>query len=565
MKPPEPDVVEIDVEQLEAKLDQIEEVMGEEIARPFRLLLGWYLSLLSLIEKKRITISRLRRLLFGPRTERTRDVVSPDDSATSSPDEQDMSEHGASDQDAGASGEPPTETPAAEAAKRKRPKRRGHGRIPAEAYTGCELVRVTHSAFRPGDCCPHCGDGTLYQQSEYAQVVRLKGQPPIGGTRYELERLRCGLCGKVETAQLPDEAGPSKYDPTVASTIATLRYGQGLPWKRIERIQQCAGIPLPASVQWEVVRDAAGRGLRTVYRQLLWEAAQGSLVFNDDTSMRVLQLTAKIKEGQPLHEGDPKRQGVFTTSILSVAEGRPTIALFFTGPQHAGENLRELLAKRLAGLPPPLQMCDALSRNTPSDLDTVIANCLSHGRRNFHELAEVFPSEVRYVLECLKTVYKVDARANQQQLSPQDRLRLHQEQSRPVMNKLHQWLQAQLKERKVEPNSSMGQAISYMLKHWEKLTLFLREPGAPLDNNICERALKMAIRHRKNSLFYKTLNGAQVGDLYMSLIHTCYFSDVDPFDYMTVVQQNHEQVAVAPADWLPWNYRQQVNSPPPSS
>lgn len=565
MKPPEPDVVEIDVEQLEAKLDQIEEVMGEEIARPFRLLLGWYLSLLSLIEKKRITISRLRRLLFGPRTERTRDVVSPDDSATGSPDEQDMSEHGASDQDAGASGEPPTETPAAEAAKRKRPKRRGHGRIPAEAYTGCELVRVTHSAFRPGDCCPHCGDGTLYQQSEYAQVVRLKGQPPIGGTRYELERLRCGLCGKVETAQLPDEAGPSKYDPTVASTIATLRYGQGLPWKRIERIQQCAGIPLPASVQWEVVRDAAGRGLRTVYRQLLWEAAQGSLVFNDDTSMRVLQLTAKIKEGQPLHEGDPKRQGVFTTSILSVAEGRPTIALFFTGPQHAGENLRELLAKRLAGLPPPLQMCDALSRNTPSDLDTVIANCLSHGRRNFHELAEVFPSEVRYVLECLKTVYKVDARANQQQLSPQDRLRLHQEQSRPVMNKLHQWLQAQLKERKVEPNSSMGQAISYMLKHWEKLTLFLREPGAPLDNNICERALKMAIRHRKNSLFYKTLNGAQVGDLYMSLIHTCYFSDVDPFDYMTVVQQNHEQVAVAPADWLPWNYRQQVNSPPPSS
>lgn len=565
MKPPEPDVVEIDVEQLEAKLDQIEEVMGEEIARPFRLLLGWYLSLLSLIEKKRITISRLRRLLFGPRTERTRDVVSPDDSATSSPDEQDMSEHGASDQDAGASGEPPTETPAAEAAKRKRPKRRGHGRMPAEAYTGCELVRVTHSAFRPGDCCPHCGDGTLYQQSEYAQVVRLKGQPPIGGTRYELERLRCGLCGKVETAQLPDEAGPSKYDPTVASTIATLRYGQGLPWKRIERIQQCAGIPLPASVQWEVVRDAAGRGLRTVYRQLLWEAAQGSLVFNDDTSMRVLQLTAKIKEGQPLHEGDPKRQGVFTTSILSVAEGRPTIALFFTGPQHAGENLRELLAKRLAGLPPPLQMCDALSRNTPSDLDTVIANCLSHGRRNFHELAEVFPSEVRYVLECLKTVYKVDARANQQQLSPQDRLRLHQEQSRPVMNKLHQWLQAQLKERKVEPNSSMGQAISYMLKHWEKLTLFLREPGAPLDNNICERALKMAIRHRKNSLFYKTLNGAQVGDLYMSLIHTCYFSDVDPFDYMTVVQQNHEQVAVAPADWLPWNYRQQVNSPPPSS
>ncbi len=73
----------------------------------------------------------------------------------------------------------------------------------------------------------------------------------------------------------------------------------------------------------------------------------------------------------------------------------------------------------------------------------------------------------------------------------------------------------------MEPNSGLGKAISYMLRQWPALTLFLREPGAPLDNNLCERALKKAILHRKNSLFYKTLNGAEVGDLYMSLIHTC--------------------------------------------
>jgi hypothetical protein len=251
---------------------------------------------------------------------------------------------------------------------------------------------------------------------------------------------------------------------------------------------------------------------------------------------------------------------VFTTNILSVAEGRPTISLFFTGARHAGENLRDVLAQRMADLPPPKQMCDALSRNTPGDLQTIVANCLSHGRRNFYELADTFPSEVRHVLRCLRIVYRVDARAKRQGLSADDRLRSHQARSGPVMQHLQGWLQRQLDERKVEPNSALGKAIGYMRKHWDRLTLFLRVPGAPLDNNLCEQALKMAIRHRKNSLFYKTRRGAEVGDLYMSLIHTCYQAQVDPFDYLTQLQRHHEQVAASPGEWLPWNYRQQLAS-----
>ncbi|MBK8977690.1 MAG: transposase [Planctomycetes bacterium] len=87
------------------------------------------------------------------------------------------------------------------------------------------------------------------------------------------------------------------------------------------------------------------------------------------------------------------------------------------------------------------------------------------------------------------------------------------------MAALEGWLEDQIEDRKVEPNSSLGESIVYMRKHWAGLTLFLREPGAPLDNNICERALKKAILHRKNAMFYKTPNGARVGDLFMSLIH----------------------------------------------
>jgi transposase len=180
---------------------------------------------------------------------------------------------------------------------------------------------------------------------------------------------------------------------------------------------------------------------------------------------------------------------------------------------------------------------------------------MSHGRRQFVEVAANFPDECRYVLETLGGVWHNDALAQEQKLSPQERLRFHQEHSRPIMTQLHGWMESQLAEHKTEPNSGLGKAIQYMLRHWTPLTLFLREPGAPLDNNIVERSLKKAILHRKNSLFYKTLNGARVGDLFMSLIHTCELNGTNPFDYLTELQRHRVDVERTPPDWMPWNYR----------
>jgi transposase len=550
---PHPEVIELDYNDLQSKLDQIEAAMGAQIVQPFRQLLQWYAILLEMFRDKTISIKRLKRMLFGASTERTSNLFpksSADQLANTEP---------AADQESGSSLDAAASASDSQnklpSERRRRP---GHGRTAASRYIGCAQVMVTHSWLHPGDTCPHCGRGTLYRQSNWSPAVRLKGQPPVGGTVYELERLRCHLCGKVETAELPQEAGPEKYDPTVASIIAMLRYGEGLPFDRIDRIQQSCGVPLAASIQWELVRDAVDCGPRAAYDHLLWLAAQGDLMHNDDTSMRVLALMDRIKKQLPLLEENPDRRGVFTTGILSMAEGRPTIALFFTGPYHAGENLRAVLANRGEELPPPIQMCDGLSRNVSEDVRVILGNCLTHGRRKFADVADAFPKEVEYVLECLAKVYTVDDQAKKQGLSAGQRLRLHQEKSRPVMDELRQWLNQQLDEKKVEPNSSLGEAIAYMLRHWEKLTLFLRTPGAPLDNNLCEQALKMAIRHRKNSLFYKTMRGARAGDLYMTLIHTCYFSAADPFDYLTQLQRNQERVKAAPADWMPWNYRQQL-------
>ena len=174
------------------------------------------------------------------------------------------------------------------------------------------------------------------------------------------------------------------------------------------------------------------------------------------------------------------------------------------------------------------------------------------------EVVNDFPEECRHLLEILREVYKHDAFTRTQGMSADERLRYHQKQSGPLMGRLKKWLRDQIEERKVEPNSGLGEAIGYMRKHWPKLTLFLRVPGAVLDNNICERALKKAILHRKNALFYKTQNGANVGDIFMSLIYTAELNGESPFDYLVALQRHHEAAAAAPADWMPWSYREAV-------
>jgi transposase len=422
----------------------------------------------------------------------------------------------------------------------------GHGRNAATAFTGAGNVSVRHAQLKPGDACPACSAGKVYCQKEPKTLVRIVGRAPLEATVFVMERLRCNTCGQVFTAEEPQSAGPDKYDTTAVAMIALLKYGTGMPFHRMARLEGQLGIPLPPATQWELVEQAASL-IGLVLKELIRQAAQGSVMHNDDTSMRILRLVRNKDDG---------RTGTFTSGIVSIL-GEWKIALYFTGWKHAGENLADILKRRAAELEAPIQMCDALSRNTPklAGVDILLANCLAHGRRQFVDIATSFPDECRYVLESLGAVYGFDAEARQRGLTPEERVRLHQTHSAPVMDGLHQWLEAQLAEHRTEPNSGLGKAISYLLRHWTKLTLFLRQQGAPLDNNIVERALKKAILNRRNALFYKTMNGARVGDLYMSLIHTCELNGANPFDYLTELLRHPAELTVRPAEWMPWNYR----------
>src|SRR5215831_2809830 len=211
--------------------------------------------------------------------------------------------------------------------------------------------------------------------SEASQtLVRIVGRPPLEATLYEMERLRCNGCNQVFTAETPPELGPKKYDATAAAMIAQLRYGSGVPFKRLERLEGNVGIPLPAATQWGLVEREAER-MRPALEELIRQAAQGEVAHNDDTGMRILKLAR-----EPAPEGRPERTGTFTSGIVSRV-GTRFIALFFSGWKHAGENLAEVLKRRAPGLQPLIQMCDALSRNTPKlseGVKLLLAYCLAH-------------------------------------------------------------------------------------------------------------------------------------------------------------------------------------------
>jgi transposase len=436
----------------------------------------------------------------------------------------------------------------------------GHGRNGAEAYRGAERIQVPHASLKPGDHCPGCLKGKVYARKEPALRIRVVGQAPLRATVYELESLRCNLCGEVFEAEAPEGVGEKKYDESAGAMIALLKYGSGIPFYRLAGLEKNLGIPLPVSTQWEIVEEVA-EVIRPAFEELIRQAAQGEVFHNDDTSMKILSLAREsaLSRGSPEERSSScERTGLFTSGIVSTRQGQ-RIALFFTGRRHAGENFAQVLAHRAAGLPPPIQMSDALSRNfpkLPEKLKVIVGNCNAHARRRFVDVVSNFPEECRYVLENLAEVYGYDAQAEERGLSPEERLRFHQEHSGPVMERLHVWLRAQFAEKKVEPNSGLGSAITYCLKYWERLTLFLRQAGAPLDNNLVERALKKAVLHRKNSLFYKTENGAEVGDLFMSLIHTCELNGANPFAYLLELQKHAEEVAENPSAWMPWNYQQ---------
>ena len=421
----------------------------------------------------------------------------------------------------------------------------GHGRLPHSAYSNT-IEHQLSCHLKQGDYCPtQCG-GKLYYV-EPGIIVRVKGQNLAAVHKYWIEKLRCGLCGEIISANVTADVGTQKYDAAFKAILVLQKYYVAIPFYRQAYFQSLLGVPLPASTQWQLVEEVGGAAL-LIFPTLERLAANGDVLHNDDSHVKITDL---IREHH-LHPSK-ERTGTFTTGFISRTKERD-IALFYNGTKHTGENMEKLFQKRDANSGEVIQMCDALSRNMPVSFKSILCNCLSHEFRKFDDLKEFYPDQCIHVIKLLSAIYENDEQTRD--MTNAERLEYHHQHSKTIMGNLHDYLTYQLKYKKVEPNDSLGKAIKYMLKHWHELTQFLRVVGAPLDNNIVERALKIPIRGRCTWLFYKTEYGAMIGGVLTSIIYTCALSSINPLHCLIALQENKNQIVKEPEKWLPWNYQE---------
>lgn len=432
----------------------------------------------------------------------------------------------------------------------KTPHSKTGGRIPENAYVADETISLPYEHEHANRMCSGDCAGRLYHYGESA-VIRISGQGFARVTKLNLEQVRCNRCGELKTAAIPKAWQGGKYDARFKSILSLQKYYLGTPFYAIERFQAAIKQPLPDATQWMLCEEVAD-SVYPVRRVLEHLAAADDKISYDDTRVRILSHLKSLIDNPEL-----KRRGCYTTAVVGQHQSHP-ITLFYSSPKHAGENMTRILSLRDESLPPIKTMSDALAANLTHDFKVILCHCLSHGFRKFSDLEYVFPDECQVVLKILGKVYAVDKQAKG--MGDEERLLYHQQHSLPLMNTLYTWLNQQRDEKRIEPNSPLGKSINYMIKHWQALTQFTRIPGALIDNNHVERALKMPIRTRKVAMFHKTEHGAYVAALLMGLIQTAIDNGANPVEYLTALQENKPSVFKDPQLWLPWNYMVQLQT-----
>jgi hypothetical protein len=525
----------IDKEELEALSARVaERQLGEEDWQRLHRYLVLLLKLTNVLEYGRVRMRKLMRILFGKRTEKDRPEEGKTGKDKNSPPPDSPAAAGRGDAAGSGTGDNAgkSERAGADSEEEKESKAKGHGRNPASAYQNAEEIICPVCDNKAGDPCPACGRGRLRKEDEEI-IIRIKGSAPVTAEKYRIQKLRCDTCGLILKGKLPEQAGEEKYQASAKVSVVMMKYGSGLPFYRLEKQQAYQQIPLPAGTQWGLVEDVANAVL-PLYVELERQAAHAELLFIDDT----WNLVACQKQ--------------YTTGVVARVAGH-WITLYLTGAETAGKKVLALLEQRPAHLPAPLQMSDALACNYPDPVKVVVLLCWVHARRQFFEIKDFYPQECAPVLDAIRLLYKHEAKIQQLSLDDTARLNYHQQHSQPALEQMKRWLIQQQEQRLIEPNSPLGKAVEYLKTHWDALMGFCRHVGAPLDNNVVERVLKLPILLRKNAYFFKNSHGADVGSLLMSMIKTATQSGVNPFSYLQALLEHRHDLRRNVELWLPWN------------
>jgi transposase len=417
------------------------------------------------------------------------------------------------------------------------------------------------TAYHSGQCCPDCGRGKLYKY-EPGKLLRITGHAPYEAIQHITEQLRCNGCQQIYKATLPPEVladgqANQMYGYSARALMVIDKFYSGLPYYHQGKVSQLFGHAVSAATVFDQCEHVAN-DVMPVYYELQRLAANAHQFLVDDTHNRILTQEPELKDRRN-GKGQQLRTGIYSSGLIAQLANGHEIILFQTSLGHAGEHLDSILKKREPTLPPARMMSDASSNNTPTVTAVIQSYCNAHCRRQFYDVAHLYPKEVEWVLETYSLIWQNESKIQEQALNDEQRLAYHQKHSLPAMESLKTWALSQQSAAEFEEHSTLGKAINYLLRHYDKLTVFCIEPGALLDNNRMEEKLKIVIRGRKTAHFYKTAVGAEVANVLISLIATADGVGVNMLDYLMTLQRNREAVKQHPQTWLPWNYQEQLD------
>jgi transposase len=350
-------IPQIDPSEIEVLIQKIEQnKLDERERRLIASLLRTFLYIVAQLQEKKITLLKIKDMIFGRKSEKNKkekagkdgDQTSESGSGEGESGEQSREPRNEKDESAGADSESAI---------------RGHGRNPVSAYPGAKKVRCRHRELQSGHGCPdlRC-EGSVYPVLRPHQFTQFTGQPAITVTIYEQEVMRCNDCGKEYEAPLPEGVSPKRYDETADAAMAIIKSGLATPYNRSAAMQRDCGMPLSESVMSERCK-AVAEALSPIYEEMRRQAANGKVFYGDDTPVRILELLKENKEKEP-----GERVGMRTSGIVVQTKEGAWIALYMSGRKHAGENLEDLFKMRASYQELPIQMGECAASRTIESL-----------------------------------------------------------------------------------------------------------------------------------------------------------------------------------------------------
>lgn len=521
-------------------------------------------------QRKDLKISELRKLL-GIILERQKRSGSGGDGSSGEGGSSDGSGEGSTDSGQGASGDGSTQggdlgveqgSSEASSSQSKAGCRDEHGRRSAKDFPDAAICEHAHTELTVGCRCPGCGRGKLYRYNP-SQYMTISGQPVFTATQHIVEQLQCNLCDEIFKAPLSDEArldgadGRRLYSYSAVALIAILKFFGVMPWHRMETVQAWIGVRVPDASMFDQCERLAN-AIAPVAKHLERMSSEVMLLFGDDTGACVLNERSAIipeRESGKLVE----RTGCHTTCVIAVTDDGHHIVHFRIGIQHTGELLDELLSGRPSTSPPPMVMSDALSANKVTVCKVRECFCNAHTVRYFKELKENYPKEAGYALERYRKIFDNEKHCREHELPAEQRLAYHREHSKHLLKEIctHGYDLLEVS-KDIEPNSDIGGAYNYILNNEYELSAFCRYPGAPLENNLAERILRLPVHLRDGAPFYRNAVGAAIAANILSVGSTAYQAGVNLLDYFVAILRHSDDVRARPYDWVPWLYEDRV-------